>query len=34
MEVKNDFSKGSVVKNIMGMAIPMITAQLVNVIIC
>ena len=32
MEVKNDFSKGSVVKNIMDMAIPMIVAQLVNVL--
>ncbi len=32
MEVKNDFSKGSVVKNIMNLAIPMILAQLVNVL--
>lgn len=32
MEVRNDFSKGSIVKNIMSMAIPMITAQLVNVL--
>ncbi|HHV98967.1 MAG TPA: MATE family efflux transporter [Clostridiaceae bacterium] len=32
MIVKNDFSKGSVVKNIMNMAIPMILAQLVNVL--
>ena len=32
MEVKNDFSRGSVVKNIMNMAIPMIVAQLVNVL--
>jgi putative MATE family efflux protein len=32
VEVKNDFSKGSIVKNIMGMALPMILAQLVNVI--
>src|SRR5690554_8222794 len=32
MEVKNDFSKGSVVKNITGMALPMIMAQLVNVL--
>ena len=32
MEIKNDFSKGSVVKNIMSMAIPMIVAQLVNVL--
>jgi Na+-driven multidrug efflux pump len=30
--VKNDFSKGSIVKNIMGMAIPMIIAQMVNVL--
>lgn len=32
MEVKNDFSKGSVRKNIMGMAFPMILAQMVNVL--
>ena len=32
MGVKNDFSKGSIVKNIMGMAIPMILAQFVNVL--
>lgn len=32
MAVKNDFSQGSVVKNILGMAIPMILAQLVNVL--
>jgi putative MATE family efflux protein len=32
VEVKNDFSKGSIVKNIMGMAVPMILAQLVNVL--
>lgn len=32
MEVKNDFSKGSVVKNIMSMAVPMIIAQMVNVL--
>jgi putative MATE family efflux protein len=32
MEVKNDFSKGSVVRNIMSMAIPMTVAQLVNVL--
>lgn len=32
MEDKNDFSKGSVVKNIMNMAFPMIIAQLVNVL--
>lgn len=30
--MKNDFSKGSIVRNIIGMAIPMITAQLVNVL--
>lgn len=32
MAQKNDFSKGSVVKNIMSMATPMILAQLVNVL--
>ena len=32
MEMKNDFSKGSIVRNIIGMAIPMIMAQLVNVL--
>lgn len=32
METKNDFSKGSMVKNIMSMAIPITTAQLVNVL--
>jgi putative MATE family efflux protein len=32
VEVKNDFSKGSIVKNIMNMALPMIIAQLVNVL--
>ncbi|NLZ44414.1 MAG: MATE family efflux transporter, partial [Clostridia bacterium] len=32
MEVKNDFSKGSIVRNILGMAVPMILAQLVNVL--
>jgi putative MATE family efflux protein len=32
MEVKNDFSKGSILRNIMGMAVPMILAQLVNVL--
>lgn len=32
METKNDFSKGSIVKNIINMAIPMILAQLVNVL--
>lgn len=32
MEIKNDFSKGSIAKNIMNMAIPMIVAQLVNVL--
>jgi len=30
--VKNDFSQGSVVRNILGMAIPMILAQFVNVL--
>lgn len=32
MEVKNDFSEGSVIKNIMDIALPMILAQLVNVL--
>jgi len=32
MIVKNDFSKGSIVKNILNMDIPMILAQLVNVL--
>ena len=32
MGVKNDFSKGSIVKNIMNLAIPMILAQLFNVL--
>jgi len=32
LENKNDFSKGSVVKNILNMAIPMILAQIVNVL--
>ncbi len=32
MEIKNDFSKGSIVKNIMSMALPMILAQLANVL--
>jgi len=32
MDVKNDFSKGSIVKNIIGMAIPMTLAQVVNVL--
>lgn len=32
MEIKNDFSKGSIEKNILNMAIPMIIAQLVNVL--
>lgn len=32
MEGRNDFSKGSIVSNIMSMAIPMILAQLVNVL--
>jgi len=31
-KMKNDFSKGRIVRNIIGMAIPMITAQLVNVL--
>ena len=30
--VKNDFSKGSISKNIMTLAIPMTAAQLVNVL--
>ena len=29
---QNDFSKGSVVGNIMGMAIPMTAAQLINLL--
>nr|WP_230869377.1 MATE family efflux transporter [Iocasia fonsfrigidae] len=32
MEIENDFSKGSITKNIMNMAVPMILAQLVNVL--
>lgn len=32
METKNDFSKGSIVKNIINMAIPMTLAQLINVL--
>ena len=32
MQVENDFSKGSVTKNIMNLAAPMILAQLVNVL--
>ena len=32
MKGKNDFSKGNVISNIMSMAIPMILAQLVNVL--
>jgi putative MATE family efflux protein len=32
MEVKNDFSSGSIVKNVLIMALPMILAQLVNVL--
>lgn len=32
MKIKNDFSKGSIVKNIMSMAVPMIIAQLVNIL--
>ena len=29
---QNDFSKGSIVKNIMNLAIPMTLAQLINVL--
>ena len=29
---KNDFSQGSVVKNIMSLAVPMTLAQLINVL--
>ena len=29
---KNDFSQGSVIKNILGLAIPMTLAQLINVL--
>lgn len=32
MHIENDFSRGSVVKNIMNLALPMILAQLVNVL--
>lgn len=32
METRNDFSKGSVVKNIWSLAVPMTVAQLVNVL--
>lgn len=32
MTVKNDFSKGSIVKSILNMALPMILAQLINVL--
>lgn len=32
MAVKNDFSQGSIVRNILGMAIPMILAQFINVL--
>ncbi len=32
LERKNDFSKGSIIRNIMNMAIPMILAQIVNVL--
>lgn len=32
MKIENDFSQGSIVKNIMSMAIPMILAQFVNVL--
>ena len=31
-EMKNDFSKGSVVKNILNLAVPMTLAQLINVL--
>ena len=29
---KNDFSKGSIIKNILGLAVPMTLAQLINVL--
>lgn len=32
MQIENDFSKGSITKNIMSLAFPMILAQLVNVL--
>ena len=32
MDTKNDFSKGSVAKNIWSLAVPMTVAQLVNVL--
>lgn len=32
MRVRNDFSKGSIIKNIMKMALPMILAQMINVL--
>ncbi len=32
METRNDFSKGSVIKNIWSLAVPMTVAQLVNVL--
>lgn len=32
MAVKNDFSRGSIAKNIMGLALPMTLAQLINVL--
>lgn len=32
LEIKNDFAKGSVVRNILSMAVPMTIAQLVNVL--
>lgn len=32
MAVKNDFSKGSIAKNILGLALPMTLAQLINVL--
>ena len=32
MDAKNDFSKGSVARNIMSLAVPMTAAQLINVL--
>lgn len=32
MEVQDDFLKGSIVKNIISMALPMVLAQLINVL--
>ncbi len=31
-DTKNDFSKGNVVENILGLAVPMTLAQLINVL--